>query len=592
VIAGLLAAVVIAWVAKVGPFGDDGAAGQQVEAASVTDDSVTHLLGVNAVVKGGYQRGLAEPALATLPPAPRANGGTWTGDLPGLYGATRASTACDRSAATGLAGRDDAKAEAWQSALGSPAAAAELLGGLTPVVLLADTAVRHHRYRDQLAVSVPAVLQAGTEVWVDRNGVPRIRCADLGPLGPAPATLPAPTDGEAWDGLDVGAAGRVTPAATTLAVLELAATEPGAAQPFVLRPVGSDGGGADVGVPGRDPSGRRPVPDFGGVTGAAASDQARTYGWKVTVEARFDPAANETVIDQVPPPGSPLAAGETVTLIVSRGPKTTVPVPALPGLALEVATAELAKIGLVAEVVEQPTKDVPENTIVSSDPPAGTEVRQATKVKIVVARYPTARVPDVVGRSSAAAVAALNGAGFATNVSERFDDNVAAGAVIGTSPQPNEVVRVDTPVEVAVSRGRAILVPNLAGQNGDQALATLRSLGLTAIENRQIDAKVPAGVVIAHAPGPGTPLLAGEVVTVVVSDGPYTGPPIISVPNVAGLTAAQAEAQLRALGLNPFITQHPSATVPVGVVIATVPGPTTPLVQGSSVEVAVSRGPV
>lgn len=586
-VVGLLAVGVIAWATGIGPFG--GA--ETAEVAETIDTTVTQLVGAQTPVRNAFHRGFLEPLPTKLPAAPRANGGRWKGDQPGLYGGTGSDGGCDRNAAAVLAAGTDDKSEAWRQALAPGSGAAPVLAELTPAVLLADIAVLHSRIVGKTTVAVPAVLQAGTAVFVDPTGMPRLRCQDLGPVGAAPDTVPTGTAGEPWEGFDLAGAGRIQPGSTKLTVLELAAVDPAAPLPFLLRPVGSNGGGSDVAVPVRDASGLRTVPDFRTSPGAKASDQARAYGWKVVVEQRFDPAPNEQVVDQVPAPGTPHPAGDTITLIVSRGPKSTVPVPAVTGLALEAATAELAKVGLVPDVVEQVTVDVVENTIISTDPAAATELKQGTKVKLVVARFPTVKVPDLIGRAGNASITALNGIGLpATAASEQFDDNIPAGGVVAMSPQPNEVVKVGTPVSLVISRGRAIFVPDLAGQSSSQARATLSALGLSATEERRINETIPAGVVIAHAPGPGTPLLAGESVGLVVSDGPYKGPPIVLVPNVAGLTAEAAEAQLKALGLVPSRSQQPSASVPAGVVIASVPGPTTQLVVGNQVEIVVSLG--
>ncbi len=584
---GLVIIGVVAWATGLGPFGDAEAS----EPVATIDTSLTQLVGTQVPVRNAFHRGFAENLPATLPAPPRANGGRWTGDAPGLYGGAAGDGGCDRDAAAVLAAGTDTKSDAWRAAMGGEGAQLSL-AELTPAVLLADVAALHTRFAEKTSVAVPAVLQKGTAVFVDATGAPRLRCQDLGPLAAAPDSLPAATEGDPWDGFDMGTVGRIQPAAAKLDVLELAAIDPASALPFLLRPVGSSGGGSDVPVPARDASGLRAVPDFRGGAGGKSSDQARAYGWKVEVEQRFDPAPNEQVIDQVPAPGTPHRAGEAITLIVSRGPKSTVPVPAVTGLALEAATAELAKVGLVAEIAEQVTVDVLENTVISSDPPGATEVKQSTKVKLLVARFPTVKVPDLIGRAGNASVTALNGIGLPTTTSEQFDDNIAVGGVVSMSPNPNEVVKVGTPVALVISRGRAIFVPDLSGQSATQARSSLASLGLSVSEDRRINETIPAGIVIAHSPGPGTPLLAGETVNLVVSDGPYTGPPIVLMPNVSGLTAEAAEAQLRALGLVVVRSQQPSTTVPAGSVIASVPGPTTQLVVGNQVEIVVSLGNV
>jgi hypothetical protein len=79
--------------------------------------------------------------------------------------------------------RNPDKARAWASVLGvAPSGIAGYVGRLTPVVLLSDTRVTNHGFRNGRATSFQAVLQAGTAVLVDNRGIPRVRCACGNPL--------------------------------------------------------------------------------------------------------------------------------------------------------------------------------------------------------------------------------------------------------------------------------------------------------------------------------------------------------------------------------------------------------------------------
>jgi hypothetical protein len=122
---------------------------------------------------------------ATLASAP-----TVAGDQPGLYGGTRDEQACDAAALTTFLQQNPDKAAAWAGVLGiAPSGIADYLTGLTPVVLRTDTRVTNHGFADGVATPRQAVLQAGTAVMVDHNGVPRVRCSCGNPL-----TEPAPLE--------------------------------------------------------------------------------------------------------------------------------------------------------------------------------------------------------------------------------------------------------------------------------------------------------------------------------------------------------------------------------------------------------------
>jgi serine/threonine-protein kinase len=135
-------------------------------------------------------------------------------------------------------------------------------------------------------------------------------------------------------------------------------------------------------------------------------------------------------------------------------------------------------------------------------------------------------------------------------------------------------------------RGK-VTVPDVTGQNEQAADAILRHEGLTPEPQLQSSSTVPTGIVISQSPGPNTRVSSGSHVTLMVSGGPASAP----VPDVEGLTEAQALEKLRKAGFKPRVTKQPSATVPAGKVIGTNSPAGTVEQLGSGVEVLVSSGP-
>ena len=103
-----------------------------------------------------------------------ADGGT-----PGLYGGSRDTQVCDVQRLTDFL-TDSAnadKAQAWAGALGiSTDEISDYIGGLTAVRLRFDTRVTNHGFRNGEANAFQSLLQAGTAVLVDDQGVPRVKC--------------------------------------------------------------------------------------------------------------------------------------------------------------------------------------------------------------------------------------------------------------------------------------------------------------------------------------------------------------------------------------------------------------------------------
>ncbi len=122
------------------------------------------------------------------------------GGAPGLYGGTQNVSSCDVEKQIKALQAAPAKEKAFASVVGvQPAGVPAYLRSLTPVQLRMDTRVTNHGYRDGVATSYQAVLQAGTAVLVDSHGVPRVRCACGNPLSPpvAQQTTPKRT-GDTW----------------------------------------------------------------------------------------------------------------------------------------------------------------------------------------------------------------------------------------------------------------------------------------------------------------------------------------------------------------------------------------------------------
>ncbi|MFF1950921.1 DUF6777 domain-containing protein [Kitasatospora herbaricolor] len=135
------------------------------------------------------------------------------GSATGLYGGEMKKPACDvEKLITQTASGD--KGKAWAAAEGiEQSAIPGYLRSLTSVVLRADTRVTNHNYQNGSANGYQAVLQAGTAVLVDSQGVPRVRCACGNPLTPPVLASGGVTyTGKAWSSFQPSSLIVVTPA--------------------------------------------------------------------------------------------------------------------------------------------------------------------------------------------------------------------------------------------------------------------------------------------------------------------------------------------------------------------------------------------
>jgi eukaryotic-like serine/threonine-protein kinase len=140
-----------------------------------------------------------------------------------------------------------------------------------------------------------------------------------------------------------------------------------------------------------------------------------------------------------------------------------------------------------------------------------------------------------------------------------------------------------------VTDGQYVTVPQVAGMAAGTAGTELQNLGFTVkIGPGQHSNTIGKGDVVQTDPKIGASIKRGATVTVIES----TGPVMISVPNVTGLTEAAAQAELRKAGLTPGpVSTVASSTIPVGVVISTNPVAGASWPQPKPVSIAVSAGP-
>ena len=144
----------------------------------------------------------AMPATTTTtPPTTSAQAGipVVSGATAGLYGGSLNQASCDPEKLVTFLEQNPDKAAAWAGVVGiRPSDIRSYVATLTPVILRSDTRVTNHGWQNGRAVPIPAVLQAGTAVLVDRYGQPVAKCYCGNPLSP-PSPVSSPTyTGKPW----------------------------------------------------------------------------------------------------------------------------------------------------------------------------------------------------------------------------------------------------------------------------------------------------------------------------------------------------------------------------------------------------------
>lgn len=214
-------------------------------------------------------------------------------------------------------------------------------------------------------------------------------------------------------------------------------------------------------------------------------------------------------------------------------------------------------------------------------------------------RPPTAEVPDVDSLPVADAEAELRAAQAAADepvewriVREgEYSETVARDSVIRQEPGAGTDLRDGGAVRLVVSRGPPpVELPDLEGATQLEAMRALEDVDFEVRIVRQNDEAIPKDTVIswrtADVERPAE-LPKGTTVDLVVSDGPAPR----TIPGLSGEGFEAVKARLEGMGLPVARVDRFSSEVERGLVISTEPAPGVTVERGTTVTVAVSKGP-
>jgi eukaryotic-like serine/threonine-protein kinase len=280
------------------------------------------------------------------------------------------------------------------------------------------------------------------------------------------------------------------------------------------------------------------------------------------------------------------------------GPGANAAIPSVAGDTLTAATTALTTAGFqpLTATTSRFDPDNATGTVSGTSPAIGRSVTKGAKVTIILSKGPAQlSIPVLAGLPEAQAKAAIRSAKFLVGspTIRQFDPKATKGTVIdydgsdGTSLLKQTTYSQKRPITLIVSAGP---LPDVAGLSVTAAEAKLKKAGLPASEagSEAYSPTVPLGEVVqidpqTNAAGVGRLFRVGDTSPVLLITS--RGPQMVQVPNVIGLSWAQAKATLTSAGfaLNYNKTYD---QVPNGVhVINTNPAAGTSVVKGSTVKV-------
>lgn len=283
--------------------------------------------------------------------------------------------------------------------------------------------------------------------------------------------------------------------------------------------------------------------------------------------------------------------GGLLFLIFGMGGSSGVTVPDVKGKTCDVAKAELEAAQFV--VALNPADTVCDAAIVvQNQSPAALDSAKSGETVTLVFPVAGIQVPAVKGLTEEAARAAIEGAGFVfMKGPDVIDKTYALGQVAVQSPEGGTQQPKGSSITVNLSGGSGQLaVPTVVvGQTTATAQAFLQAdpykFVVTIAE--EPSATVAKGLVIRTDPVVGQLVDKGAAVTLYVSSGPQP----VAMPNVKGLTEADALAKLTAVGLGAAVDYADLATgnVNIGKVISQGTTTGTMVTPGTKIVLTVGR---
>ena len=260
------------------------------------------------------------------------------------------------------------------------------------------------------------------------------------------------------------------------------------------------------------------------------------YIVKLNERVHDDEYEEGLIITQKPEAGEQMSKGESIYVTVSLGEvPATVPMPDLEGQELEMAERAIDNLNmnLTIKIVHENHDDIPKDSVIRTDPEAGTLLETGQEIKLVVSLGVENKVSsmlNVVGYEKDKAKKVLEDQKMDLQLTfeEVYDSEVEEGLVIRTDPEAEEEIITGDKVTVYVSKGAQLLpMSSVLNLNVDTAINILKTDGFAHYNIETVKSEKPKETVIAiKVDGKEVKakeqIDAGKTVTLEVSLGPET----------------------------------------------------------------------
>ncbi len=222
------------------------------------------------------------------------------------------------------------------------------------------------------------------------------------------------------------------------------------------------------------------IPDLTGSEQAQALNDLQSLGFIVGIENSADSSVPDGFVITTQPPANTVTNPDTlVTIIVSVGPEAF-PIPYVIDLEIARGIYVIKESGFqIGQQLEVNDDNIPRGFIISQNPVAGTKMSPDSTVDLVVSSGPSMiEISDLSRKSLVDAIQILDTLGFKYEFIEEYSEDVSVGLVSHTVPKAGELVTTDQIIQVIVSIGLKVEIPNLIGLTYQEASNKLQEIGL------------------------------------------------------------------------------------------------------------------
>ncbi|HBB98247.1 MAG TPA: hypothetical protein DC054_22915 [Blastocatellia bacterium] len=249
------------------------------------------------------------------------------------------------------------------------------------------------------------------------------------------------------------------------------------------------------------------------------------------------------------------------------------------------ATRALRAAGFVVGTSARRDDAKPAGTVLEQKPDPGAKVARGSSINLVINAGTEVSVPDLLNKSQADAIAAIEAAGLKRGrIDARPDNRQPRDQVIAQNPRAGRKVNRDSVVDITVTTTQPIEVPGVIDDKEQTAIRKMSEKGLVGKVEQRESCKV--GEVIETIPPRHTLVEPGSTVTLAVGS---LGENPITVPNFIGQDRREVESAMRVGNLVlGRIRNQETDRYPEGTVSAQSPNPGTKFARSCSFNIDLS----